>query len=215
MKRRPRILLADDHLMLLDAFKSLLQPYCEIVGTATNGRALIELSLATQPELIILDIFMPGLNGLDACVQIRAKQPNIKFIFLTVNEDPYLAAEAIGAGASGFLLKHSASSEMILAIESAMVNKIYITPLITKDKPLNVFVDDATSLAKESLTSRQREVISLLAEGKKMKEVARMLNVTTRTIAFHKYSIMDRLGLKTSAELVQYAIEHQLLTPRM
>jgi DNA-binding NarL/FixJ family response regulator len=214
MIHRPRTLLADDHVMLLDAFKSLLQAHCDIVGTASNGRELVELAGATLPELIILDISMPELNGLEACAQIREKNPSIKCIFLTVSEDPYLAAEAIRIGASGFLLKHSASEELITAIDTVMVNCLYITPLITKDKTLNEFISGIPRLAPNTLTGRQRQVLTLLAEGKKMKEAAKILHVTPRTIAFHKYAIMAQLGVKTSAELIHYALEHHLLTPR-
>jgi DNA-binding NarL/FixJ family response regulator len=211
---RPRILLADDHTMLLDAFVSLLEPHCEIVGTAVNGRRLVELALETNPEIIILDISMPELNGMGACAQLRLKLPDARFIFLTVNEDPDIAAEAIGMGASAYLLKSSASAELILAIASALAGRIYITPLITKDEPLNVFLHNVAKPGSEKLTARQREVLQLLAEGKAMKEVANILNITPRTIAFHKYTIMTRLGLSNSAELVQYAVEHRLVKPR-
>jgi DNA-binding NarL/FixJ family response regulator len=214
MNRRPRILLADDHAMLLDAFQRLLEPECEIVGKAADGRALIELALKSHPEIIVLDISMPLLNGMDACAQLRRVLPDVKFVFLTVNEDPDLAAEAIGLGASAFLLKGSASRELILAIESALSGRTYITPLITKGKPLGVFLSEAAKPLHQKLSPRQREVLQLLAEGKLMKEAADILNLTPRTIAFHKYAIMEQLGLKTSAELVQYAVAHSLVTPR-
>ena len=214
MIHRPRALLADDHVMLLDAFKSLLRAHCDIVGTASNGRDLIELAGSTLPDLIILDISMPELNGLQACAQIREKNPSIKCIFLTVSEDPCLAAEAIRIGASGFLLKHSAAEELITAIDIAMANRLYVTPLITKDKTLKEFIRGMPKLAISTLTARQRQVLTLLAEGKKMKEAAEILHVTPRTIAFHKYTIMDQLGVKTSAELIHYALEHHLLTPQ-
>ncbi len=214
MNRRPRIVLADDHRLLLDAFQRLLEPQCEIVGTACDGRALIELALKTNPEIIVLDLSMPLLNGMDACAQLRHKLPGVKFVFLTVNEDPDIAAEAIRLGASAFLLKRSASAELILAIECALSGRTYVTPLITKDTPLRVFLDAAARPAAEKLTVRQREVLQLLAEGKLMKEAADILNVTPRTIAFHKYSIMEHIGIKTNAELVQYAVKHSLVTPR-
>jgi len=214
MPPRPRILLADDHAMLLDAFRRLLESQFEVVGTATDGRALIELAVATKPEVIVLDISMPCLNGMDACAQLRRKLPEVKFVFLTVNEDPDVAAEAIRLGASGFLLKSSASAELILAIEGALSGRIYITSLITKGKPLGVFLNDAHAPAAEKLTPRQREVLQLLAEGKVMKEAAEILKLTPRTIAFHKYAIMEQLGLRTSAELVQYAVEHRLVTSK-
>ena len=214
MNRRPRILLADDHTMLLDAFRRLLEPRCEIVGTASDGRALIDLAANTRPDVIVLDISMPRLNGMDACAQLRRKMPEVRLVFLTVNEDPDIAAEAIRLGASGYLLKSSASAELFTAIEQALAGKIYITPLVTKGVPLGVFLRKAMKPGVEKLTVRQREVLQLLAEGRLMKEIADILHVTARTVAFHKYTIMEHLGLKTSAELVQYALEHGMLKKR-
>src|SRR6201997_618175 len=172
MNSRPRILLADDHTLLLDAFKRLLEPRCEIVGTACDGRALIDLAAGPRPDVIVLDISMPGLNGMDACAQLRRKMPEIRLVFLTVNEDPDIAAEAISLGASGYLLKSSASAELFTAIEQALAGKTYITPLVTKGVPLGVFLRQAVKPGVEKLTARQREVLQLLAEGRAMKEVA-------------------------------------------
>jgi DNA-binding NarL/FixJ family response regulator len=151
---------------------------------------------------------------MDACAQLRRKMPDVRLVFLTVNEDPDIAAEAISLGASGYLLKSSASAELFTAIEQALAGKTYITPLVTKGVPLGVFLRQAVKPGVEKLTSRQREVLQLLAEGRAMKEVADLLNVTARTVAFHKYTIMEQLGLKTSAELVQYALEHGMLKKR-
>jgi DNA-binding NarL/FixJ family response regulator len=214
MKSPPRVLLADDHTMLLDAFQRLLEPRCEIVGTACDGRALLDLAASTRPDVIVLDISMPGLNGLDACAQLRRKIPEMRLVFLTVNEDPDIAAKAISLGALGYLLKNSASAELFTAIEHALAGKTYITPLLTKGLPLGVFLGQAVKPGAEKLTARQREVLQLLAEGRAMKEVADLLHVTVRTVAFHKYTIMEQLGLKTSADLVQYAIEHGMLKKR-
>ena len=211
MNRRPRVLLADDHTMLLDAFRRLLEPGCEIVGTAGDGRALVDLATNTRPDVIVLDISMPRLNGVDACAQLRRKMPELRLIFLTVNEDPDIAAEAIGLGASGYLLKSSASGELFTAIEQALAGKVYVTPLITKRVPLEAFLRKATKPGVEKLTVRQREVLQLLAEGRLMKEIADLLHVTVRTVVFHKYTIMKHLAVKTSAELVQYALEHGML----
>jgi DNA-binding NarL/FixJ family response regulator len=204
MNSRPRILLADDHTMLLAAFQRLLEPRCEIVGTACDGRALIDLAANTRPDLVVLDISMPGLNGMDACAQLRLRMPGVRLVFLTVNEDPDIAAEAIRLGASGYLLKSSASAELFTAIEQALAGKTYITPLVTKGVPLGVFLRQAVKPGVEKLT----------AEGRAMKEVADLLHVTVRTVAFHKYTIIEHLGLKTSAELVQYALEHGMLKKR-
>ncbi len=211
MKHRPRIILADDHTMLLDAFRRLLEPRCEIVGTAGDGRALLDLAATTRPEIIVLDVSMPRLNGMDAAAQLRRRMPEVKLIFLTVNEDPDLAAEAIRLGASGYLLKSSATGELFTAIEHALADKTYITPLVTRGVPLAVFLREAAKPREETLTARQREVLQLLAEGRAMKEIGDLLRITARTVTFHKYTIMEQLGLKTNAELVQYAVAHGLL----
>ena len=214
MNRRPRLLLADDHTMLLDAFRRLLEPRCEIVGTAGDGHELIDLAAKTRPDVIVLDISMPRLNGMDACARLCQKTPDVKFVFLTVHEDPDIAAEAIRRGASGYLLKSSASAELFTAIEQALAGKLYITPLLTKGVPLGIFLRQATKPGVEKLTLRQREVLQLLAEGLLMKQIADLLRVRADTVAFHKYTIMERLGLKTSAELVQYALERGMLKKR-
>jgi DNA-binding NarL/FixJ family response regulator len=215
MKHRPRILLADDHTILLEAFQRLLESRYEIVGVATDGHALLELAASTRPEIIVLDIAMPRLNGLDACAQLRRKLPEVKFIFLTANEDPDHAAEAIRLGASGYLVKSGAADELFTAIEHALAGKTYITPRVTGGLPIAVFLRQAPRQAAEKLTARQREVLQLLAEGRPMKEIAGLLQVTARTVAFHKYSIMELLGIKTNTDLVQYAIEHGLLSKRV
>lgn len=208
---RPRLLLADDHTMLLDAFQRLLEPRCEIVGTAGDGHALLDLAARTRPEIIVLDISMPGLNGMDAGAQLRSTLPEVKLIFLTVNEDPDIAAAAIRLGASGFLLKSSATSELFTAIEHALADRVYITPLVTHGVPLADFLLRAAPPAAAALTTRQREVLQLLVEGRAMKEIADLLQITARTVAFHKYTIMEQHGLKTNADLVQYALAHGLL----
>lgn len=204
--------------MLLDAFKRVLEPACEVVGSVTDGRALLAAAPQLLPDIVVLDIAMPRLNGLDAGRQLKAAMPGVKLIFLTSNEDPDLAVAALHAGASGYLLKNSASSELFTAIQHALTGRIYVTPLLTKGEPLNVFLQHEPKLTADKLTGRQREVLQLLAEGRAMKEVAGLLNVTPRTVAFHKYTVMEQLGLKTSAELVQYAVEHGLVvlkSPRL
>ena len=208
---RPRVLLADDHTMLLDAFRRLLEPECEIVGMASDGRELIELATQTDPEVVILDLAMPRLNGIEAAAHLRRKLPEVKIIFLTVNQDPDVAAEMIRRGASAFLLKSSAAAELTSAIELTLAGKIYITPLITKGKPLDFFLSDAVRPVADKLTARQRQVLQLLAEGRSMKEAAKILNLTPRTVAFHKYTMMETLGLQTGAELVQCAVERHIV----
>jgi DNA-binding NarL/FixJ family response regulator len=203
---QPRVLLADDHAMLLDALRKLLEPPCSVVAAVTDGRALVETAVALKPDVVIADIGMPRLNGLDACEYLRAMLPDTKVIFLTVNEDPDIAAEAIRRGAMGFLLKKSAATELFAAIEEVLAGRHYVTPLITRD-PTRLFVSRAEhGREAHGLTLRQREVLQLLAEGRSMKEAADILHVTPRTIAFHKYTMMQQHGLKTGAELVQYAV---------
>ena len=210
---RPRILLADDHTLLLAAFQQLLSPTCDVVGAVSDGRAVLEAAPKLKPDVIVLDISMPLLNGIEACRQLQPRLPDTRWVFLTVNEDPDLAVEAFRLGASGFLLKSSAAAELFLAIQMAMEGRRYVTPLLTKGEPLGVFLNRAPTPHDDKLTARQREVLQLLAEGKVMKEVANILGVTPRTVAFHKYAIMDQLGLQTSAELVQYAVRHGVVGP--
>ena len=164
-----------------------------------------------RPDVIVLDISMPLLNGMDACRQLQPRLPQTKWVFLTVNEDPDVAVEAFRLGGLGYLLKSSAASELFLAIQRAMCGEPYITPLLAKGMPLGVFLTRAAHSPADELTPRQREVVQLLAEGRLMKEVADILGVTLRTVAFHKYSIMKQLGVKSSAELVQYAVKNGLV----
>jgi DNA-binding NarL/FixJ family response regulator len=210
---RPRVLLADDHTLLLAAFKELLAPVCDVVGSVGDGRALLEAAPRLKPHVIVLDISMPLLNGLDAFRQLQPRLPGTRWVFLTVNQDPDLAAEAFRLGASAYLLKSSAAKELFTAIETAMQGGHYVTPLITKGEPIGVFLQRAGPPAGDRLTARQREVLQLLAEGRLMKEVADILHVTPRTVAFHKYTVMQQLGVKTSAELVQQAVKLGLVRP--
>ena len=205
-----RILLADDHVIVLEALKKLVESRWRVVGTATDGRSLITAAEKLLPDVVVADINMPNLNGMEACDQLKKKLPETKIIFLTVNEDAQMAEEAIRRGASGYLLKKAAASELFKAIQTAMAGRIYVTPLISRE-PVGVFVSRAMSHSQhEPLTLRQREVLQLLAEGKSMKEAADILKVTARTIAFHKYSMMEQLGIKRNSELVLYAAQSGL-----
>jgi len=207
---RHRLLLADDHTLLLGAFEKLLSAECEIVGQVGDGRALVAAAEALKPDLIVLDISMPLLNGLEAGRQIKQKLRNIKLVFLTMNEDPNLAAEAFRLGASAYVLKRSVASELTTAIREVMQGRSYITPLVAEGLVESLqHVDQRTP--GDELTPRQREVLQLLAEGKSMKEVASVLNLSPRTVAFHKYRIMEQLRVKTTAELVQYAVRHHIV----
>jgi len=206
-----RVMLADDHTILVEAFRNLLEPHYEVVGTVADGRALIEAASQLKPDVIVVDIGMPLMNGLEAGVRLKQVVPTAKLIFLTMNEDPDLAAEAMRRGASGYLLKSSAASELIRAIQMAMKGETYLSPQIARRLQKSYANSPQPGERAKTLTPRQREVMQLLAEGKSMKEVADVLNVTPRTVAFHKYRIMDELNLNTTAELIQFAIKSRIL----
>jgi DNA-binding NarL/FixJ family response regulator len=209
--QRTRVILADDHKLILDALKSLIEPEFEVVGTFGDGHALVEGAPELKPQVIVLDVGMPTMNGLSAGQRLKQSMPNVKLIYLTMNQDPDVAAEAFRLGAKGFLLKSSAGSELIDALRAVVRGGSYITPLMTEDV-LGSFVNHFKNLKSTShLTLRQKEVLQLLAEGRSMKEAAYILNVSPRTVAFHKYTMMEHLHIKTSAELVQYAMSTQLL----
>lgn len=209
---RPRILIADDHTLVADLCKRLLETEFEVVGIVSNGRALVRAVAETKPDVIVVDISMPILNGLDASVQARQIAPRLKVLFLTMNPDPKLAAEAFCRGASGYLLKTCASSEMITAVREVLRGHSYLSRALRKDE-IDCLRWEHNKLAEEEthLTERQREVLQLIAEGKVMKEIADVLNMTTRTVAFHKYRIMETLGAKSNAELVRYAVRSHMI----
>jgi DNA-binding NarL/FixJ family response regulator len=209
--RRPRVLLADDHRLIREAFARLLESDCEVVGAVADGRALLADAPDLRPDIVVLDIAMPLLNGLDAARQLKRLMPEVKLIFLTVSEDPDLAAEAFRAGASGFLLKNSAASELLKSIQEVSQGRSYITPLATQGLVGSFLRDPGPARGMSHLSDRQREVLQLLAEGRTMKEIARILKITPRTVAFHKYGIMEDLGIKSSAGLVQYAVKHGIV----
>ena len=209
--RRPRVLLADDHRLIREAFAQLLEPGCDVVGAVADGRALLAAAQDLRPDIVVLDIAMPLLNGLDAARQLKALMPEVRLIFLTVSEDPDLAAEAFRAGASGYLLKNSAASELFQAIQEVSQGRSYVTPLATQGLVGSFLRESGAVSGADRLSVRQREVLQLLAEGRTMKEIARILAITPRTVAFHKYSMMEDLGIRTSAELVQFAVKHHIV----
>ena len=209
--KRPRVVLADDHRMLREAFARLLEPGCEIVGQAADGRDLLAVAEKVRPDIVVLDIGMPLLNGLDAARILKQKMPEIKLIFLTVSEDMDLAAEAFRAGACAYLLKNSAASELLQAVDEALQGRSYVTPLAAQGL-VDAAVNPRQSRSAKKTSPRQREVLQLLAEGRTMKEVARILRITPRTVAFHKYSLMRELGIKTTAELVQFAVKEGVIS---
>lgn len=210
---RPRALLADDHSMMLAGLHKLVEERCEVVGTVGDGRALVEAAQRLEPDVIILDIVMPLLNGIDAARQIKRLCPDAKLIFLTMQTSPTYATEALEAGASGYLLKHSAPVELPLAIDAALQGQRYLTPSIATpviDRAVN---REHVPIVKDpvaTLTPRQREVLQLIGEGKGTKEIATLLNVSVKTIDFHKTRLMEQLDIHTTAELMRYAITQGL-----
>jgi DNA-binding NarL/FixJ family response regulator len=212
MKRRARVVLADDHTLVTEALVGLLAPRFDVVATVADGRALLQAVRDLRPDVAIVDIAMPMLNGLDAARQIGASMPECKLIFLTMAQDPDLAAEAFRLGAKGFLLKTSAGWELLRAVDAALRDERYVTPPLRRalqEQPEN----DPERLEHAELTPRQREVLRLLARGQSMKQVAAELGVTTRTVAFHKYQVMGKFRLASNAELVQFAIRQGVIGP--
>lgn len=208
---RPRVLLADDHKIVADGLVSLLKEHFELVGSVCDGGALVDAVRQARPDVIVTDIAMPGLSGLDALRRLKSERLAVKCIFLTMHADAQLATEAFRAGASGYVLKQSAGDELIGAIHEVLQGRTYLTPLITKDvlTSLTLPADEPAV----TLTPRQREVLRLIAEGKRMKEIAASLQLSTRTVETHKYDMMRTLGVQSTAELVRYAMRHGLVGP--
>ncbi len=211
--KRPRVLLADDHKIIVEGLRSLLQSEFELVGTVEDGRAMVAAAEKLKPDVIVADISMPLLNGIEAAHQLRKANVQAKIIFLTMHPDVTYATRAFEAGASGYVLKHSAPSELITAIKEALSGRTYVAPAIAKEV-LHFIAKGSRERRKDviELTPRQREVLQLLAEGHSAKEIASILHISTRTVEFHKYRMMEDLGLHTNAELIQYAIKHGLAT---
>lgn len=206
---RPRILIADDHTLVADAFKKMLAAEFDVVATVHDGRNLIAVARKLQPDVILVDIGMPILNGLDAAQRIKRMLPNVKIIYITINHDPDLISEALAKGASGYICKTSAASELSEAIYSALRGDVYVSSRLGNGNG-NGGALKLNGLPGR-LTERQVDVLQLLAEGRSMKEVAAELNLTTRTVAFHKYRIMQHLQLRNDAEVVQYAMRHHVI----
>jgi DNA-binding NarL/FixJ family response regulator len=211
-RRRPRVLLADDHLLVAEALRSLLTPEFDLVGVVEDGRALVEAAGRLRPDVIVADVTMPHLNGIDALVRLRQGGDRVPVVFLTMHRDVTFARRALEAGASGFVLKHSASVELIAALHAALEGKTYLTPQLAGE------VLEAMQLGPErtddpisALTPRQRECLQLLAEGRSAKQIAASLSISTRTVEFHKYQMMETLGLHTNAELIHFAIKNGLV----
>jgi len=209
---KPRVLLADDHTLVLDGFRKLLEDHCEIVGAVEDGRALLEAAERHQPDVITLDISMPQLNGIDAARRLRKIAPQAKLIFVTMHADQAYISEAFNSGASGYLLKRSAGSDLVQAIHTVMSGNYYVTSLIAKNLVHSSLMGAQTpSIQRDTLTVRQREVLQLVAEGRTVKEIAAVLNISPKTVEFHKSQLMEQLDLHTTAELTKYALTHGLI----
>ncbi|OHB57887.1 MAG: DNA-binding response regulator [Planctomycetes bacterium GWF2_42_9] len=206
-----KILLADDHKIILEGLRGLLETKYDIVGMAEDGNALVKEALRLKPDVIIADISMPSLNGIDAIRQIRKQGLNPKVIFLTMHNDALYAKEALEIGASAFVLKHSAASELITAVEETLSGNRHISPVISQELS-RLDEGNGGNGVFEGLSLRQREVLQLLAEGKSAKEVASILKISPRTVEFHKYSTMQQLGIKTNAEIIHFAIKHGIVS---
>jgi DNA-binding NarL/FixJ family response regulator len=207
---RPRILIADDHSIVAEGLRSVLDKRFEVIGIVQDGRALLTQAPKLNPQVIVLDIGMPFLNGLDAAERLKSLLPGVKFVFLTMNDDPNLAAAALNLGPVGYVLKHSAVSELLQAVSEVLQSRPYVTPQL---RPANWAVREsrARQFSKE-LTPRQKDVLQLLAEGRAMKEIAEILKVSEKTVMFHKYHIMEAFNLKSNADLVLFALKHHLIS---
>jgi DNA-binding NarL/FixJ family response regulator len=211
---KPRLLIADDHKIFAEGLKRLLNADFDIAGVVADGRELVSAAEKLRPDVMVVDISMPMLNGLEAVRQIKKVYPEIKVVFLTMHPDVAYAASAFKAGASGYVLKHSAPDELITAIREGLKGRTYVTPLIA-GKLLHSYESGSHSEVDKvlSLTSRQREVLQLLAEGRSAKEIAAILNISTKTVEYHKYRMMEDLGIKTAAELTRYAVKQGIAEP--
>jgi DNA-binding NarL/FixJ family response regulator len=210
---RPRVLLADDHRVVSEGLKHLLSEDFELVGMVEDGRALVAAARKLQPDVIVADITMPHLNGIEAMAQLKKDNAHVKVVFLTMHQDPAYARRALEAGAAGFVVKHSAPAELVMAIQAALKGQTFITPALASDVLRQIqHGAQETSGSAEVLTPRQREILRLLAEGRSAKEIAAALSISSRTVEFHKYQMMEAHGLRSNAELIHFAIRHGIVT---
>ena len=205
-----RVIIADDHKILADLCKQMLEPTFEVIDVVTDGRALLQAAAESKPDIIIIDINMPQLNGLDAGEQIKKKLPRTKLVYLTMNSSAEIAAESFRRGASAFVLKQSAADELRRAIDNVMKGQTYLSPLVAGETVTFLLNQSQSQASTSRPTARESEVIQLLAEGKSMKQVAGILGISTATVASHKYKLMEKLGFKSNAELLEYAIKKKM-----
>ena len=210
--KRPKVILADDHPLVMDALKNLLEPEFEIVGTFTDGHALVDAAPQLNPNVVVLDISMPTMNGLNAGQRLKRLMPAVKLVYLTMNQDQDVAREAFQIGASAYLLKTSSPSELLTALNKVVRGGFHVAPSMTRGIVGPVIQNLKDEKKKEHLTLRQKEVLQLLAEGHSMKGAAFILNVSPRTVAYHKYTMMEHLQIRSSAELIEYAIKRSVVT---
>jgi DNA-binding NarL/FixJ family response regulator len=209
---RPRLILADDHTLLLEGIRRLLEPEFDLVGSVENGQELLAAAKVLKPDIILLDISMPVLNGIDAAHRLRKILPSAKVIFVTMHSDPDYVAEAFRAGAKGYILKRAAASELLAAIREVMKGNHYVSPHVTKSALQSLIASSKPGgKSSERLTPRQREVLQLVAEGKSRKEIGAILNISVKTVEFHKASLMRLLQLRTVADFILYAIKHGII----
>ena len=208
---RPRVLLADDHRMVAEGLRSLLAEDFELVGLVEDGRAMVAAARDLQPDVIVADISMPHLNGIDALARLKKDNPDIKVVMLTMHPDAAYARRALDAGALGFVLKHAAPAELVMAIRAALKGKTFVTPALTGEVLQEVQRWPRNTI-EASLTPRQREILQLLAQGRSAKEIAEELAISARTVEFHKYQMMEAQGFHSSAQLVHFAIKHGIVT---
>jgi len=208
---RPRILLGDDHALLLDGYTRLLEDQFNVVGAARDGRQLLELAVALKPDLILLDISMPLLNGIDAARRLSGLIPRTRILMVSMHGDPDYVAESFRAGASGFVLKAGAADELRLAIRQVLAGHRYVTPLIPGQSLSGLLESEGRDPVAWQLTLRQREVLQLVAEGRTASEIAELLKISPKTVEFHKSRIMHQLGVRSVADLTRYAVRHGML----
>jgi DNA-binding NarL/FixJ family response regulator len=210
--KRPRLILADEHTLVIEALRKLLEPEFEVVHLVADGRAAVASASSSKPDVLLLEIALPLLNGIDVAAQVQKTSPNTKIVFVTAYSDRDHVTEALRVGAAGYVPKRSASTELITAIREIMNGRSYLSPLVTKEL-ISTF-RDALATSPEQLTLRQREILQLIAEGYSLKNISKMLNVSQKTVEYHKYGMTQKLGLRTNAELVQYAIAQGIVKPR-